>query len=203
MDNNFGMSPINFPKKNPVLFLFAVTLIALGIILVTLSRTPSSKTDFLPENIVQNFPTESPAEVESSQPAQVTRVVDGDTIEVKTEEGIFKVRYIGMDTPETVDPRRPVACFGKEASQENKKLVEGKTVYLSKDVSETDKYGRLLRYVFLKNNDGSMLFINDYLVKEGFAKVYTLPPDVKFADKFVQSQKEARENNRGLWQKCQ
>ena len=76
----------------------------------------------------------------------VIRVVDGDTIEI---EGGQKVRYIGIDTPETVDPSRPVGCYGKEASDKNKELVEGKIVRLEKDISETDRYGRLLRYIYV------------------------------------------------------
>lgn len=129
----------------------------------------------------------------------VNRVVDGDTIVLESGE---KVRYIGIDTPETVDPRRPVACFGKEASNENKKLVEGKIVYLTKDISEKDQFGRLLRLVYLKQSDGSVVFVNDYLVRYGFAKVSTYPPDVKFTSQFIEAEKEARENQRGLWQKC-
>lgn len=131
----------------------------------------------------------------------VTRVVDGDTVEVSLNGQIWKVRYIGIDTPETVDPRRPVGCFGKEASAENKRLVEGKQVWLQKDVSETDKYSRLLRYVYLKT-EGKVLFVNDYLVRAGFAKVSTYPPDVKFSTQFIQAEREAREGGRGLWQKC-
>lgn len=124
----------------------------------------------------------------------VKRVIDGDTIELADGR---KVRYIGMDTPETVDPRQPVQCFGKEASEKNKELVEGKQVRLEKDVSETDKYGRLLRYVFIGD-----LFVNDYLVRQGYASVATFPPDVKYQEQFLQAQKEARENNRGLWSTC-
>lgn len=133
---------------------------------------------------------------------KVTRVIDGDTIEV-LEDGVSKkIRYIGIDTPETVDPRRAVGCFGKEASNENKRLVEGKEVILEKDVSETDKYSRFLRYVYLKLNDGSLLFVNDYLVRQGFAKNLTYPPDVKYQPRFLQAEREARENNRGLWSMC-
>lgn len=129
----------------------------------------------------------------------VIRVVDGDTIEI---EGGQKVRYIGIDTPETVDPRRAMACFGKEASNKNKELVEGKVVILEKDITNVDKYNRLLRYVYLKQVDGTLLFVNDYLVREGFAKNYTYPPDIKFNVQFLEAEKEARENNRGLWNKC-
>jgi micrococcal nuclease len=122
---------------------------------------------------------------------KVTKVVDGDTIKIETGE---TVRYIGMNTPETVDPRRPVQCFGHEASAKNKELVEGKQVLLEKDVSNTDKYGRLLRYVYL---DGVM--VNEKLVAEGYAQVDTYPPDVKYKDRFVAAQQEAKNNKKGLW----
>ncbi|MBI2196596.1 thermonuclease family protein [Candidatus Daviesbacteria bacterium] len=131
--------------------------------------------------------------------ALVTKVVDGDTIVVNGEQTI---RLIGIDTPETVDPRRPVACFGKEASSETKSLLSGKEVILQKDVSEIDKYKRLLRYVFLPLPSGQTLFVNDYLVREGFAKVLTYPPDVKYNTQFRQAETEAREENRGLWGRC-
>lgn len=134
--------------------------------------------------------------------AVVTRVVDGDTVEISLDGQAQKLRYIGINTPETVDPRRPVQCFGKEASNENKKLVEGREVYLDKDVSETDRYGRLLRFVYLKQPDGGVLFVNDYLVRQGFAEASTFPPDVKMSEQFKEAQEEARVNNRGLWGKC-
>lgn len=123
--------------------------------------------------------------------SKVMRVVDGDTI--KLENGQI-VRYIGVDTPETVDPRRAVGCFGKEASAKNKELVLGKEVRLVKDVSETDKYQRLLRYVYAGD-----LFINEYLVREGYARASSYPPDVKYQDLFRDAEREAREANRGLW----
>lgn len=132
--------------------------------------------------------------VEISSEITVSKVIDGDTIELENGQ---KLRYIGIDTPETVDPRRPVGCFGLEASAKNKELVEGKKVRLEKDVSETDKYGRLLRYVYLGDT-----FINEYLVKEGFAKTSSYPPDVKYQDKFRQAENYARENNKGLWLSC-
>lgn len=122
---------------------------------------------------------------------KVSRVVDGDTIQLENGQ---KVRYIGIDTPETVDPRKPVQCFGREASNKNKELVEGKEVHLVKDVSETDKYGRLLRYVYVGD-----MFVNDYLVRNGYAHASTFPPDVKYQDQFKQAEQEARENKRGLW----
>lgn len=146
-------------------------------------------------------PTSSP-QVKST-PARVIRVIDGDTIEI---EGNTKIRYIGIDTPETKHPIKKIQCFGKEALSKNKELVEGKTIRMEKDVSETDRYGRLLRYVWLVDDNATAeagLFVNDYLVREGYAHASTFPPDVAYAKQFGEAQKEARENNRGLWNLCQ
>ena len=125
---------------------------------------------------------------------KVITVIDGDTIKLENGE---VVRYIGMDTPETVHPSEPVQCFGKEASDRNKELVEGKLVKLEKDITDKDKHGRLLRYVWVGE-----LFVNDYLTRKGYAYAYTYPPNVKYSEQFVQAQQEARENNRGLWAGC-
>lgn len=130
---------------------------------------------------------------------KVIKVVDGDTIVVSDN---ITVRLIGIDTPETVDPRRPVQCFGKEASNKLKSLLSEREIVLQKDVSETDKYRRLLRYIFLPLPDGQILFVNDYMVREGFAKVLTYPPDVKYNEQFRQAEREAREAGRGLWGRC-
>lgn len=121
-------------------------------------------------------------------------VIDGDTIEVSIDGKTYRVRYIGINAPETVAPNRPVEWMGPEASAANKALVEGETVYLEKDVSETDRYGRLLRYVFVGD-----VFVNAELVRQGYAQVVTYPPDVKYQSLLLQMQKEAREAGRGLW----
>lgn len=146
--------------------------------------------------------TQSTPSSQEQNSVKVTKVVDGDTVEVEIEGVKKKLRYIGVNTPETVDPRRVVQCFGKEASNENKRLVEGKNIYLEKDVSETDKFNRLLRYIYLKLDDGSLLFVNDYLVRQGFANASEYPPDIKYSDRFREAEREARENKRGLWGKC-
>lgn len=132
-----------------------------------------------------------PKEESLSEESHVLRVVDGDTIELESKQ---KVRYIGIDTPETIDPRRPVGCFGREASSKNKELVEGKDVRLVKDISETDKYGRLLRYVYVGD-----IFVNEYLVREGYARASSYPPDVRYRDLFREAEADARINKRGLW----
>jgi micrococcal nuclease len=129
--------------------------------------------------------------------AQVVRVVDGDTIIVRLQGRDYRVRYIGINTPESADPRREVQCFGREAAARNRELVEGKTVWLERDVSETDQYGRLLRYVFV---EGRM--VNAELVREGYARAVTFPPDVRYAELFRALEREAREARRGLWGRC-
>ena len=161
---------------------------------------PGKKTDSL-KNITyqRNYPLEKKTSASKNSDQEtdgvlVTRVVDGDTIEI---EGGQKVRYIGIDTPETVDPRTTVQCFGKEAAAKNRELVEGKRVRFEKDVSETDKYGRLLRYVFIGET-----FINETLVKEGFAFSSPYPPDVNYQTVFDKAEKFARENGKGLWASC-
>lgn len=138
--------------------------------------------------------TPDPTVLPGLTPAMVTRVVDGDTIVVEIEGQEYRVRYIGIDTPETVDPRRPVGCFGKEASDRNRQLVDGKVVGLEKDVSETDSFGRLLHYVWVGDQ-----MVNATLVEEGYALASTYPPDVRYADRFASLQTQARENGRGLW----
>lgn len=124
----------------------------------------------------------------------VTRIIDGDTIELNTGD---KVRYIGINTPESVDPRKEVQCFGKEAARKNEELVGGQAVRLVKDVSDKDKYGRLLRYVYVGDT-----FINLELVKQGYAQVDTVPPDVNYQDLFIQAEHEAKLNQSGLWGTC-
>lgn len=125
----------------------------------------------------------------------VAEVVDGDTIILATGE---TVRYIGIDTPETVDPRRGVQCFGPEASKANKALVAGEYVRLVADVEDRDKYGRLLRYVYL--TDGT--FVNLALAVQGYAPAYTYPPNVAYTEEFRAAARDARNAKRGLWSKC-
>lgn len=138
----------------------------------------------------------------ATQGILVTEVIDGDTIEV---EGGVMIRLLGVDTPETVDPRRSVGCFGKEASKKVSELLSNKRVILEKDISESDIYGRLLRFVYLpldSSAHSNVLFVNDYLIREGYAKVLTIPPDVKFTEQFLEAQKQAREAKLGLWGSC-
>ncbi len=131
-----------------------------------------------------------------STTVQVVPVIDGDTIQVCCVFGDrVKVRYIGVDTPETKHPTRGVEHYGKEAAQANRNLVSGKTVRLEFDVERRDRYGRLLAYVYLE--DGT--FVNAWLVEHGYAQVMTVPPNAKYQGLFLKLQREAREKGRGLW----
>jgi len=132
--------------------------------------------------------------VSASTLHEVVRVIDGDTIEVMYERVKRKVRYIGIDTPETVHPNKPVECMGKEASTYNSSLVTGKQVRLERDISDTDKYGRLLRYVYVDE-----MMVNEVLVREGYANVMTYPPNVKYNERFLALEQEARAGKKGLW----
>ena len=127
----------------------------------------------------------------------VVKVVDGDTIDVVINNKTERLRLIGINTPETVDPRKPVECFGKEASNKAKELLAGQTVALAGDVTqdERDKYGRLLRYVW--REDG--LFFNLEIVKQGFAYEYTYNLPYKYQTEFKNAQGYARVNKLGLW----
>ena len=127
-----------------------------------------------------------------------TRVVDGDTIVVEIEGKLEKIRLIGVDTPETVHPSKPVQYFGKEASNFTKKMVEGKKVRLEYDWQKRDKYGRLLAYVYLE--DGT--FLNAEIIKQGYGFAYTKYP-FKYLEEFRQYEREARSNSKGLWKENQ
>lgn len=176
--------------------------LALGFSLGKFSTLPLSTVDRSPELVALEGTTQtasssprSDLRSPSSDTFLVSRVIDGDTIELENKE---KVRYIGINTPETVDPRRAVQCFGHEASAKNKELVEGKQVTLVVDIEDRDKYGRLLRYVYLQD----ATFVNLELIKQGYASVATYPPNVAHVDAFKAAEKSAREAKVGLWGEC-
>jgi micrococcal nuclease len=137
--------------------------------------------------------------------AQVTHVVDGDTIEVALPDGGEEdVRYIGIDTPETVKPDTPVQCGGPRAHEANERLVGGRMVTLRFDAERRDVYGRLLAYVYLAGPDpgGRPLFVNAELVRRGLARTLTIPPNDSFAAKFARLAARAGARGRGLWGRC-
>jgi len=126
----------------------------------------------------------------SPETATVTRVIDGDTIVIDTGQ---KVRYIGIDTPEVYPQAEP---YGKEAWEVNRHLVDGKPVRLERDVSDTDRYGRLLRYVYVDE-----IFVNAELVRLGLARAQAYPPDTRNQQYFEELEVIARETHQGMWAK--
>jgi micrococcal nuclease len=130
---------------------------------------------------------------------RVVKVVDGDTIHVQLGPTRETVRYIGIDTPETKHPTKGVQCFGQRASDFNVRLVAGEPVRLVGDVEARDRYGRLLAYVY-RVRDG--LFVNAELARLGYAQPLSIPPDVRYADRFAELARDAREQGRGLWSAC-
>ena len=124
----------------------------------------------------------------------VTRVIDGDTIEVNIAGRIYKVRYIGIDAPELSDERAEVYLLAREATRYNRELVEGNNIRLEKDISETDRYGRLLRYVYADD-----IFVNAELVAQGLAWAKAYPPDTKYQDYLEEREAEAKQAGRGVW----
>ena len=134
-----------------------------------------------------------------TQAVRVVQVVDGDTIRVETPSGEEAVRYIGIDTPESVKPGSPVECFAKRASAFNERLVGGERVRLVRDVEARDRYGRLLAYVY-RERDG--LFVNAEVVRRGYATAATFPPNVAHEDELRRLARKARLSGRGLWGEC-
>ena len=167
----------NIPKQSPtpsvVIVRTTPTLSPTTILIPNLSTTPNTKT------------------------YTVIQVVDGDTIKVSMDDIKTTIRLIGLDTPETVDPRKPVQCFGKEATNKMLELLRTKTVLMEEDKSQgdKDKYGRLLRYVFLPDETN----VNKTLIQEGYAYEYTYDLPYKYQDAFKKAQISARESKRGLW----
>lgn len=128
----------------------------------------------------------------------VVRVVDGDTIKVQFGENVEGVRYIGIDTPETVHPNRPVEPFGPEASAFNKALLSSGEVYLAFDVEKRDHFGRLLAYVYTIH-ENRRVFVNLELIRAGLAHARQYPPNVAYSQLLSRAEEQAREEHRGLW----
>jgi len=192
-------------KRN--LFLLSSTLLNIFLIfvLVTKARTPdvSKLSDGQKVNPTLGSTLKNSSEVIGEETegkdvlVKMAKVIDGDTIVLETGETL---RYIGIDAPEV---SRGQGCFANEARQANEELVLGKRVRLEKDISEKDRYNRLLRYVWVSSESGQgEIFVNKFLVQEGFAKASTYPPDVKYQALFREAEQEAREDRRGLWGKC-
>ena len=136
-------------------------------------------------------------EANESELYSIVNVVDGDTVKINIDGNKETLRLIGMDTPETVDPRKPVQCFGTEASNKAKELLSGQKIRIEQDPtqSERDIYGRLLAYIY--REDG--LFFNKYMIEQGYAHEYTYNIPYKYQVEFKVAEKSARDNQLGLW----
>lgn len=128
---------------------------------------------------------------------QVTEVVDGDTFHaLNSDGGHYKIRLIGLDAPETRKTgNKDIGYYGKESGNFLSEILNGKKVRLEYDITQKDRFGRTLAYVFLE--DGT--FVNAELIRQGYARVMTIPPNVRYADEFIRLQKKARRQNKGLW----
>lgn len=176
------------------------SIVTIGILLVAVVSGTINKEELLEilgiEQASTNIINENTTINETN--CVVERVVDGDTFEIMLNGNKEKVRLIGIDTPESVHPdKNKNSEEGKTASKYTKELIENKNVKLEFDVQQRDKYGRLLAYVYLE--DGTML--NKKLLEDGYAKIATYPPNVKYVEEFKQIESKAREQEKGLWQK--
>ncbi len=192
-DRKFILKLITLAERKKFLAVFSMVLFLL--LSFWLNKSPdtgNAQVKFAPPIATE----EAVNKTEGLQLVTVTRVVDGDTFYYEAGGVKGEVRMLGIDTPETVDPRKPVQCFGKEASAETKKLLEGKGTILKVDSQESgvDRYNRQLRYVYLL--DGT--FVNEYLVAEGYAHA-TPQYNFDMKESFVDLENKARIAERGLW----
>lgn len=160
--------------------------------------TTTSKPVVVTNKVIATQPVVTAPKIDSQYTYySVTEVVDGDTVKVNINGKIETLRLIGLDTPETVDPRKPVQCFGKEASNKGKELLTGKKVRLEKDATQgdKDKYGRTLAYIYTESG----IFYNKYMIEQGYAHEYTYNTAYKYQSEFKQAQKTAEANKAGLW----
>ena len=205
-------------SKKKINLIFTVIIVLVSSVLILLSDDSSKLTgsfvDPTPtqipsdtENTLGVFATRAPVitpisedpnddEIESRDGYEVIKVVDGDTMDVNIDGKIERLRLIGIDTPETVDPRKDVQCFGIEASNKAKELLVGKFVTLESDDTQSvrDKYKRLLVYVFV---DG--INFNKFMIQEGYAYEYTYDSVYKYQSEFKEAQLSAQSSNKGLW----
>lgn len=183
----------NRQKKSVAIFVAGVVALLLLVVGIVTGLQPFGEKVELVES--------GESEQSQSEFFQVTHVFDGDTFSVDVESGSETVRVIGIDSPETGEKYTNKECFSKEASAKAVKLLQGEFVRLEADSTQAnrDKYGRLLRYVFLE--DGT--FFNQVMIEEGFAEEYTYNDSkYKYQDDFLTAQQQAKENKVGMWARC-
>lgn len=174
-----------------------ILVFLLGFIIGKASIVNENKNFEIKNNPIKNTIFLTPTLILNQDFYPVIKVVDGDTIDVEIDNQVKRIRIIGINTPEVADPRKTVECFGKEALNKAKEILTGKKVKLEEDLTQgnADKYGRLLRYVFLEDGTDFGLL----MIKEGYAYEYTYNIPYKHQQKYKKAQKEAQENKKGLW----
>ena len=212
-------------SKKRINLLFSVTVVLISAAAIILSDDSSKLTDSFNDTVLSEIPYKSEntfgvystiapvktsaSESESSltivenndevssERYRVIKVVDGDTLDIDLNGKIERLRLIGIDTPETVDPRKDVQCFGKEASNKAKELLNEQYITLESEETqgERDKYKRLLRYVYLPDGTNFNLF----MIAEGYAHEYTYDEPYKYQSEFKQAESIARQIPKGLW----
>ena len=201
------LSVVFLKEKINLTKVFAVILILIGVIIIT-SQLESYKQSINPVNSnIINPPVPSsiiPTKtvliyadetILKWETARVKHVFDGDTVELTDGR---RVRLIGIDSPEVAHENQKEQCFARQAKDVTVELLSQQEIGMEKDVSDTDKYGRLLRYIY---SDG--VFINEFLIRQGFAKALNIPPDTKYSSEFKIAELEAKDNLRGLWKSCE
>ena len=188
------------------ILLFGISLLALAFILLgAQNREPVATPPSVPQlaNVTTSMTDGATTPPLPNDTYPVAKVIDGDTISIIKGGKAVTLRLIGLDTPETVDPRKPVQCFGKAASDKAKELLAGKTVRLEFDSSQglLDKYGRTLAYVFPppQPNVPAEILFNEYMIAEGYAHEYTYDLPYKYQREFKAAEARAREEKKGLW----
>ncbi|MEK7571229.1 MAG: thermonuclease family protein [Patescibacteria group bacterium] len=184
--------------RTAIIILFFLGILVTGTATLSPQEKASRPIERREEPAVQGIGSETKNEIDKGVPATVLKVIDGDTIEVDIQGSKQKIRIIGINTPESVDPRRPVECFGKEAAGAAKQKLTGQVVQLKTDPTQDDrdKYGRLLRYVW---TDAGKTDFGAWMIKNGYAYEYTYSTPHTYQDDYRQLQNEAEVANQGLW----
>ncbi len=188
----------------PILIPMAITYILIGIVAVIKTPIKTLLTPALPKSIADKYSYEfNDSQLQSFEYGLVTAVSDGDTIEVNDKD---KIRFLGMDTPELEhrESNIKLECFAKDAEVRMRQLALGKIAYLVKESRDKDKYGRLLRYVFVpsEENENELILLNAYMLGEGYARLYILENDLRYKDDFISFQQSAINKKSGLWGSC-
>lgn len=191
---------MNLKRNPPLLILLAGIGVFAGIALLLIPSVHYSAVRIIDDHFVPQ-PIITDLLGEDLEEGIVNRVIDGDTIVL--EDG-RTIRYLYVDTPETVKPNTPEQCYGKEATEFNKKLVNERKVVLKRDKEDTDRYGRHLRIVFLEGVDYSNIqqSVNAQIVLRGYGKAKAYSPNTTFKQEFEKYEKQAQRDVVGLWNAC-